>query len=120
MRIEQPPCPARPRAARDRQPATRLIRAVMALAGPHAELVRHAERPWASITFAGTRHTLVLAFPGAAGVTAGEAFAEALAEHEFAIRGQLVADARVIGVVQDMVPEPSMAVEAELLLLEEG
>ena len=39
---------------RPRHPAMQLLRAVMALAGPEAELIRHAERVWASVTFSGT------------------------------------------------------------------
>ena len=58
---------------RPRHPAMQLLRAVMRLAGPHAELIRHTERAWASITFTGTRHTIALGFEGLDGVAAGEA-----------------------------------------------
>ena len=34
------------RPPRQRNPAMQLLDAVMRLAGPHAELLRHAERPW--------------------------------------------------------------------------
>ena len=40
-------------------PGERLLRAITVLAGPHAELMEHCEAPWASVTFAGTRHTIV-------------------------------------------------------------
>ncbi len=109
-----------PRRAAPRHPGTQLVRAVMQLAGGQAEILRHAERPWASVTFSGARHTLVLRFAGAEGCAAGEAFVAALADHEFTLRGQLVADAAVTAVVHDLLPEPCMVVDAELLLLEEA
>ncbi|MCE2843487.1 MAG: hypothetical protein ACK44O_12700 [Novosphingobium sp.] len=57
---------------------------------------------------------------GAAAVEAGEALIAALPDHEFAIPGQLVADASVVSVEQSPLPEPRMLVELELLLLEDG
>jgi len=101
------------------QPSMRVLRAVMRLAGQHAELLRHAERPWASITFSGTRHAITLAFEGVEGCAAGEAFLAALPDHEFTISRQLVADASVTSVVHDMLPVPRIVVEAELLLLDD-
>jgi len=103
-----------------RRPWLRLLSAVVELAGNKGELLRHAERPWASATFSGTRHTIVLAFTGAAAIAAGEAFMEALPEHEFEIAGQLVADAAILSVEHETRPEPKMVVEAELLLLEDS
>lgn len=104
---------------RSRRPWLRLLNAVLELASGRAELLRHAERPWASSTFTGSRHTISLRFAGEA-VEAGEAFIAALPEHEFAIPGQLVADAAITSVEHEMLPEPSMQIEAELLLLEDG
>jgi hypothetical protein len=102
-----------------RRPWRALLAEVFSLAEGQAELVRHAERAWASATFAGTRHTIVLRFAGAVSVDAGERFIAALPEHEFAIPGQLVADATIAAVAQDMSGHPSMTVEAELVLLED-
>jgi hypothetical protein len=96
-----------------------LLIAVMRLAGEKAELLRHDETPWASITFSGSRHTVALAFRGIGAIDLGEAFIAALPDHEFAIPGQLVADATIVSVRQEMLPEPVLVVEAELLLLEE-
>lgn len=104
---------------RTRRPWLRLLNAVLELAGSGAELLRHAERPWASATFAGTRHTIALRFDGEA-IAAGEAFLAALPDHEFAIPGQLVADAAVTTVEHELVPAPELQVEIELLLLEDG
>jgi hypothetical protein len=110
----------RPRPPRGpRRPWAALLNAVLELA-VEGELLRHAERPWASVTFSGTRHTVALRFAGASAVAAGERFADLLPDHEFAIRGQLVADATISAVSLELLPEPVMLVEAELLLLEES
>lgn len=105
-----------PQARRVRQ---HLVEAVMTLAGGKAELAHHIERGWASVTFSGARHTLSLVFTGAEAVAAGEEFIAALPEHEFTIPRQLVADAVVISAEHRLLPEPRLAVEAELLLLED-
>lgn len=107
------------RAAR-RTPWLPLLSTLMALAGGKAELLRHAERTWASATFSGTRHSVTLAFTGSEAVTAGEAFIDALPDHEFALPHQLVADAAVACVEHTALPEPRLEVTAELLLLEDG
>lgn len=103
-----------------RRPWMPLLSALLEMAEGKAELVRHTERPWASITFSGSRHTVSLAFVGAEAIAAGERFSEALPEHEFEIPRHLVADAAVISVVHETLPEPRMTVEAELLLLEDS
>lgn len=103
-----------------RHPWRRLLSAVQELAGGRAELLLHEEQPWASVTFAGTRHRLALAFTGADALPAGENFIAALPEHEFAISRQLVADATVTAVRHETVPAPKLTVECELLLLEDA
>lgn len=104
---------------RTRGPWAHLLDSLIRLAGGHAELLSHAERPWASATFSGTRHTAALSFTGAEAVEAAEHFIAALPDHEFAIPGQLVADAAVIEARLDMLPVPSFVIEVELLLLDE-
>lgn len=99
--------------------ADRLMRAVREIAGPLAEVVSHAETPWASITFSGARHTLVLRFAGSDAVSDGENFVIVVPEHEFRLRGQLVADAAVTRVDHELLPAPLMEVECEILLLDE-
>jgi len=103
-----------------RQPWLALVAAVMRLAGDRAELIRHGETPWASITFSGSRHQIALTFRGAEAVAAGEIFIAALPEHEFDVPGQIVADATIVSALHELVPQPCLIVEAELLLLEEG
>jgi hypothetical protein len=114
MHIDRKP----PRAAR-RSPAERLREELQALADGHAEFLSHSEKSWASVTFAGTRHRLALAFAGADAVEAAESFIALLPEHEFAIPKQLVADAAVIEVDHRIGADPRMEIKVELLLLDE-
>lgn len=108
-----------PRAPRSRAtPGERLVRAVMAMAGPQAELVRHAESPWASVTFTGSRQTLAIRFYGWEGCDDADRLMQALPEHEFRLPGVLVADAGVVGCEQVLLPAPRTEVELELLLLD--
>jgi hypothetical protein len=106
-------------ARRRRSPGERLLEALADLAQGKARVLSHTENAWASITFAGTRHRAVLEFNGAEAVEAGECFIAFLPEHEFALPGQLVADATVAEVDHQVEP-PLMRVTCELLLLEEG
>lgn len=103
-----------------RRPWLGLLSAIIDLARGQAELVRHSERNWASVTFAGTRHSVVLAFTGPEAVGAAELFLALLPEHEFAIPGQLVADAAVVRVDHTTLPSERLECEIELLLLEES
>lgn len=105
---------------RTRAPGERLRAALAELAGAQAVFTAHSERRWASITFAGARHRFVLSFAGEAGCEAGEAFIAALPDHEFAIPGQLVADADIVEVDHHIAPDMRMTVTAELLLLEDA
>ncbi len=107
--------PVRPR----RDTTDELRHALLELAQGRATIVEHGEKPWASITFSGCRHRLELAFDGAEAVDAGELFVALLPEHEFAIPGQLVADATVTE-VDHRLDSPLMRVHCELLLLEES
>ena len=102
-----------------RHPRNRLREALLELAQGQATILSHDEKCWASITFAGARHCVELEFEGAEPVQVGELLIAFLPEHEFAIPGQLVADAAVIAVDHRLEP-PRMVVKCELLLLEEG
>jgi hypothetical protein len=106
--------------AATRGTSARLRQALLELAGGMASVLRHDEKSWASITFAGTRHRLELAFEGDAAIQAGEMFIVFLPEHEFMLPGQLVADAAVTAVDHRLAPEPRLTVSIELLLLEEA
>ena len=97
----------------------RLLAALADLTGPAAQLLSHAERAWASITFSGARHNLTYLFEGTEAVERGEAFIALLPEHEFALPGQLVADATVTAVEHTLCPGPTLRVGCELLLLDD-
>lgn len=101
-------------------PAEHLRDALLSLAGGHGDVVSHSEKAWASITFEGARHVVTLRFAGAEAVEGGEALVAVLPEHEFAIPGQLVADASVTEVEHSLLPQPVMRVACELLLLVDG
>lgn len=103
-----------------RGPAQHLRRALKALAHDHGDVLRHDQTAWASITFAGTRHRVVISFPGADAVAGGEHLIAELSEHEFTIPGQLVASAEVIAAAHTMLPTPELTVTCELLLLEDA
>lgn len=103
-----------------RSTGDRLREALLTLGDHRGQVLTHTERAWASITFAGARHRLALLFAGEAAVAAGEAFIAALPDHEFAIPGQLVADAAITEVEHRLLPLPRLVVQCELLLLEEG
>lgn len=109
-----------PKIRRRKTPAERLRAALGELAGGQAEIVSHAERSWASVTFAGTRHSVGLMFDGAEAVAMGEAFIDALPDHEFTLPRELVADAAIVAVEHSLLPAPRLTVTCELLLLDEG
>lgn len=113
---------ARPRPGRShrRTHADRLRAALLALAGGEGAVIAHEERAWASVTFAGARHRLTLEFRGDAAVAGGERLVAELSEHEFALPGQLVADAALLAADHSLLPAPRLRVECELLLLEDG
>lgn len=102
-----------------RGPGRHLLAQILERAGGHARLLHHAERRWATVTFTGKRHTIALRFAGADGLRAGEGFIDALADMEFTIPGQIVADAAVIAVDHAVGPAEWIIVRAELLLVED-
>ena len=75
--------------------ASRLIGAIMPLAGPSAELVGAHEREWASATFSGARHCLDLRlWSGAQDAELPPALLS-LPEHEFDLPNEIVADCTI-------------------------
>ena len=113
------PRPRLPRRTR-RTSADRLRDALLSLCDHQGQLLSHSEKAWASITFAGARHSVSLLFAGEEAVEAGERFIAALPEHEFTIPGQLVADADITEVDHRLLPAPRLVVHCELLLLEDA
>ena len=72
----------------------------------------HVQRPWASVTFSGARHTLQIEFEQ---IDAMGRFIAGLDEHEFAIPRLLVADATVTMITS----VPALTVGVELLVLDD-
>ncbi len=121
MSIERPlPAGKSRRRIRRASAGDRLAIALLRLSEHHGQIVDQSERAWASITFAGSRHTVCMLFAGENAVAAGERFIAALPEHEFTIPGHLVADATVAEVDHRLLPSPRLAVRCELLLLEDA
>lgn len=87
MPVEQ----ARPKAGR-RDPGSILRRQMEALAGGHARVTLKRERPWASITFSGTRLRFAIEWEGPVDPDEIQILAGALPDHEFSIPGHFVAD----------------------------
>lgn len=107
--------PPRPR----RSLGDRVRTALGKLAAGRATVLSHEEKAWASVTFSGSRHEVVLQFTGIDAVVAGEDLIERLPDHEFAIPGHLVADAAISAVDHLFGPEERLTVTCVLLLLEE-
>ena len=75
-----------------RDPGSLLASQIEVLAGDGASVTLKRERPWASITFAGTRHRLAVNWDSETDPAAVKNLAEALPYHEFSIAGHFVAD----------------------------
>lgn len=85
----RPPSPA---GGRRRDPHGRLVRALMVLAGETATLLSASSTPWASATFQGGRHIIVIGFTD---TVALDALAARVGEAEFHIPGHIVADVSI-------------------------
>lgn len=75
-----------------RDPGSLLARQIEALAGGQARTTLKCERPWASITFAGTRHSFAIDWKDTIDTEEMQKLADALPDHEFSIPGHFVAD----------------------------
>jgi len=120
IEVKSAPAPLRAAFRPRRTLADRVRTALMQLTGGRGTMLSHTEKAWASITFAGTRHEVVLEFCGAQAVAAGEELIERLPDHEFTLPGQLVADATIAKVDHRFGAMERLEVTAVLLLLEEG
>lgn len=75
-----------------RDPGSVLASQIEILAGDRASVMLERERPWASITFAGTRHSLTVNWTGAVDLADLDNLAKLLPAHEYSIPGHFVAD----------------------------
>ncbi|MDQ4418902.1 hypothetical protein OOT33_00375 [Sphingobium sp. DEHP117] len=78
-----------------RDPHVRVIACLSEFAGPNIAVVASSSRPWASATFIGAQHRVILRFAGDDAAERAARFADALPEAEFTIAGHIVADACV-------------------------
>lgn len=78
-----------------RDPHTRLIAQLMDLAGADVSVLATSSVPWASATFIGRRHKVVLRLHGAGHEDRANRLIALLPDAEFSISGHLVADACV-------------------------
>lgn len=99
-------------------PATALIRAVLTLARGDAQLEEHRGTAWASATFTGMRHVMRVSLLGEDGVRTGEWLAGVLPDHEFRIKGHLVADITVTAIHRRTEGTPAMTMTIEALTVE--
>jgi hypothetical protein len=76
-----------------------------------------ASRPWASVTFSGERHRLILWLPGPGAAAAADAFLDGLAERDFGLRGHILADI-VLADRRDEAEQVRLTLEA--LTVEDG
>ncbi|MEQ1687056.1 MAG: hypothetical protein ABL874_00605 [Sphingopyxis sp.] len=72
--------------------ANRLCRQLLSLFGPGTELIEAQERPWASATFVGARHSVTVRFPLGSADAPPPTILAALPNHEFDLPGEIVAD----------------------------
>jgi len=75
-----------------RDPHCRLISQLLALGGPTASVIATSSGPWASATFVGARHRIILLLRGEDHEARADRLAKLLPEQEFAISGHIVAD----------------------------
>ena len=106
-----------PRLGRQVRADHQLVTQLHALGGNRGHLLVHEQKSWASITFSGKRHVLTLLFTGE-DIAKGEELIERLPEHEFSVPGQLVADASVVRVTNNL-KDRTLEIDCELLLLAE-
>jgi hypothetical protein len=89
-----------------------LILQIQGLTGPDIKIARKRERPWASITFSGTRHYIEISPASGRIEHAADQFIKKLPSHEFELPGHFVADL----LVRDHAPQDS-AIIVEVLTI---
>jgi hypothetical protein len=85
--------------------ATALLRALSASFAAFEGTFRIEQltsRSWASVTFSGARHRVVLSLEGAGAGAAADAFLENMEEAEFDLGGHILADIALVGEERDL------------------
>lgn len=88
-RLRERDWPRRPKC----DPHTRVIAQLLELAGSDSSVIATSSRPWASATFLGARHKIILKLTGTDHSQRADRFTEALPEAQFSISGHIVAEA---------------------------
>lgn len=103
---------------------TALIRAIRErfVAFPDLVFEEIVSRSWASVTFTGARHALVLRLDGAGADEAASAFLADLDAAEFRLRGHVLADIALVRQERTTGPAglPQMRLTLEALTVEDG
>ena len=90
----------------------RALRDCFGALGAAVTFEKVTSRPWASITFAGERHRLVLRLPGPGAEAAVEGFLDGLEEREFPMRGHILADIEAAGFEREAEGQIRLTLEA--------
>ena len=101
--------------------AAGLLRALLNRAGVDRNrilLTEYRSTDWHSLTFAGERHRIDLRIPGPGAPQVAELLTRDLADAEFAIPGQIVADITVDGAMVEH-PDGAISLTIEALTVEE-
>lgn len=102
--------------------AARALRvALIALCGGQTEEQAYRVRPWASATFVGARHYWTLRLNGEDHVCRAGRLEADIGDHEFVVRGHIVADAIITDrrEIMDDAGTPATVVTLEILTIEE-
>ncbi|WP_108811176.1 hypothetical protein [Sphingorhabdus sp. Alg231-15] len=82
----------KPKDRSHRDPGSRIVEQLQKLFGADYEVTMVRERPWASITFSGTRHILVVKLAVLGEMPGIGSACNQLPDYEFNLPGQFVAD----------------------------
>ncbi len=101
--------------------AAGLLRALLGRAGVERNRIMLSDfrsTDWRSLTFAGERHRIDLRVPGPGAATVAQMLTRDLAEADFSIPGQIVADIAVEGAMIEY-PDGSISLTIEALTIVE-
>lgn len=101
--------------------AAGLLRALLARAGVERNRILLSDfrsTDWCSLTFTGERHRIELRVPGPGAASVAEMLTRDLADAEFTIAGQIVADIAVEGAMIEH-PDGAISMTIEALTIEE-
>ncbi len=90
----------------------RALRACFGALGAAVTFEAVTSRSWASITFAGERHRLILCLPGPSAQAAVDAFLDGLEERDLPLRGHILADIAAAGIAREEDGQIRLTLEA--------